>query len=60
MSLDFPRAWQLARAVDFSDHHPACSFVKTRGGILCDCDVINQHPEFLDKSKMFTSEGKVF
>lgn len=60
MSLDFPRAWQIAKASDMEDHHPKCSYLQTQGGILCDCDVINKHPEFLDKSVLFGKDGIPF
>lgn len=46
MSVDYPRAWQIARASD--EHVPACSFRVTGGALLCDCDVLWDHPEFLD------------
>ena len=45
MSLDFPRAWEIAKATAFDFHDTACSFKATKGGVLCDCHVINQHPE---------------
>lgn len=27
--------------------------------MLCDCDVIWKHPEFLDKTKFYGKDGKV-
>ena len=48
MSVDFPRAWEIARATPMEQHHPECSFRQTSGAILCDCAVINEHPEYLD------------
>ncbi len=45
MSVDYPRAWEIARAVKPASHHPQCSFRLSEGGFLCDCDVLTQHPE---------------
>lgn len=48
MSLDFPRAWQIASAAPLEAHHPECSYVQTTGALLCDlaCPVIADSPEF--------------
>ena len=59
MSVDYPRAWEIARAVEPEYHHNKCSFNTTNGGILCDCDVLNKHPEALD-DVLQTKGGKVF
>jgi len=48
MSVDYPRAWEIARAAAMEKHHPLCSFRSTEGGVLCDCDVIYDHPEYKD------------
>ena len=48
MSVDFPRAWQIARATPAEDHDPRCSYAQTSGAILCDCRVLTEHPEYLD------------
>jgi hypothetical protein len=48
MSIDFPRAWQIARASNMEEHHEQCSYRQTEGVVLCDCDVIHEHPEYLD------------
>jgi len=48
MSVDFPRAWQIAKTVKTEYHHNDCSYNKTNGSILCDCDVIYKHPDYLD------------
>jgi hypothetical protein len=48
MSIDFPRAWQIARAADWNEHDPTCSYRTERGALLCDCHVITEHPEYLD------------
>ena len=48
MSLDFPRAWELARAAAPEAHHPECSYMQSNGGLLCDlaCPVIADAAEF--------------
>lgn len=48
MSLDFPRAWELARAAPSDAHHPECSYMQTDGALLCDivCPVMTGSPEF--------------
>ena len=48
MSIDFPRAWEIARAAPAEQHHQQCSFRQTSGAVLCDCAVVNEHPEYLD------------
>ncbi len=48
MSVDYPRAWEIARATRAENHHEDCSFAQTHGAILCDCDVLTEHPEFKD------------
>jgi hypothetical protein len=48
MSVDYPRAWEIARAAPLESHHSKCSFSVSKGGILCDCDVVYRHPEYLD------------
>ena len=59
MSLDFPRAWQIAGQTDSAYHHNDCSYNKTSGALLCDCNIINKHPEMLDKSILYTTDGKI-
>jgi len=59
MSIDFPRTWEIARAASMEQHHPECSFRQTRGAILCDCAVINEHPEYLD-DVLQTAGGVVY
>lgn len=44
--MDFPRAWQLARASQNSDHDPRCSWIVGEHGLLCDCHVLTKHPEY--------------
>lgn len=48
MSVDFPRAWEIARATKRNKHHPECSYRTQRGGYLCDCEVLTEHPEYKD------------
>ena len=58
MSVDFPRAWQIAKATPYGQHHPQCSYRTARGGFLCDCEVLWKHPEVTDDE--FTGvDGKV-
>ena len=46
MSVDFPRAWEIARSVPAEDHDPRCSYAQTSGALLCDCHVLTSHPEY--------------
>jgi hypothetical protein len=48
VSVDFPRAWQIARGVPVLDHDPKCSYRVEDGGALCDCRVLTQHSDYLD------------
>ena len=59
MCVDFPRGWQIARAVEPEYHHNECSFNVTRGGCLCDCDVLLKHAEYLDNTKLYGTDGVV-
>lgn len=59
MSIDIPRAWEIARSVSPEYHHNACSFNVTNGGVLCDCDVIYKHAEYLDKANFYGSHGVI-
>lgn len=59
MSIDFPRAWEIARSVDPAYHHNKCSFNVTQGGVLCDCDVVNKHPEAEDETNFYGAGGEV-
>lgn len=44
--MDFPRAWQIARASNDADHDPRCSWIVGEHGLLCDCHVLTAHPEY--------------
>lgn len=48
MAIDFPRAWELARAALGHIHHPRCSYRQSSGALLCDlaCPAIADTPEF--------------
>jgi hypothetical protein len=41
--MDFPTAWAYIREQhpDPAEHDPRCSWVQARGGILCDCHILN-------------------
>ena len=60
MALDYPRAWQIARAAPLEAHHPQCSYVQFSGGFLCEtgCPVLADHSEFLCPA-MHGTDGKV-
>jgi hypothetical protein len=45
--IDYPRAWQIARAAPMDEHHPRCSYRQCSGGMLCDCPVLTSHPEYV-------------
>ena len=42
--MDYPQAWEITRASKMEYHHRDCSW---REGMLCDCDVLYRHPEYL-------------
>jgi hypothetical protein len=46
--MNFPRAWEIARAAPAGEHDPRCSYAQTSGALLCDCHVVYKHPEYLD------------
>ena len=45
--MDFPRAWEIARAEPIEAHDPRCSYARTTGALLCDCRVLTKHEEYL-------------
>lgn len=49
MSVDYPRAWQISREHKMNEHHKKCSYRVTHGALLCDCDIVYKHPEFLSE-----------
>lgn len=46
--IDYPRAWEIARAAPINEHDPRCSYRQCGGGILCDCLVLTGSPEYTD------------
>lgn len=40
------RAWEITREVEPEYHHNDCSY--NVAGMLCDCNVLFKHPEYLD------------
>lgn len=57
MSVDYPRAWEIARASRAEDHDPRCSYRTEDGGFLCDCHVLTAHPEYLADGVLYTRGG---
>jgi hypothetical protein len=57
MSIDFPRGWQITHATAPEQHHAECSYATHR--MLCDCDVLFKHPEYLDKDVFYGKDGQV-
>ena len=62
--MDFPRAWEIAKLTKVEGHDPKCSYAM--GGVLCDCHILTQHPEyikdygFLKKDKVvFTTQDRI-
>ncbi|WP_326646669.1 hypothetical protein OG884_18725 [Streptosporangium sp. NBC_01755] len=45
--MDFPTAWEIARATPVAEHDPDCSYALHNGGFLCDCHVLTRHPQYL-------------
>lgn len=60
MSIDFPRAWQISLESLDSSHDKACSFIQTNHALLCDCDVLLKHKEYLDSKVLYTKDGKPY
>lgn len=66
--MDFPRAWEIARKVPIARveptlateevHDPKCSYAIAKGGVLCDCHVLTQHPEYI-RDYAYLKEVKV-
>lgn len=46
--MDFPTAWAIARETPVGEHDPRCSYAQTTGGLLCDCEVLTRHPQYLE------------
>ena len=45
--MDFPRAWEIVKETPVEQHNPECSYAQTNGALLCDCEVLTQHPEYI-------------
>ena len=43
--MDFPSAWKFVRATEMSQHELMCSYRCTNGGLLCDCQILNDEYE---------------
>jgi len=50
-TMDFPRAWEIARGVPMEEHDERCSYRVSRGGCLCDCYVITWHKEYKEEEE---------
>jgi len=48
MTVSMERAWEIAKEVEITRHILACSFRMTRKELLCDCNVLRKHPEYLE------------
>ena len=59
MSVDFPRAWEIARMKPPEQHHEACSWRMTDGALLCDCHVLYEHEEYKDDKRLYSLGGKI-
>lgn len=57
MSIDFVRAWEITRSVEREYHHNKCSY--NQALLLCDCDVIYKHKEYLDSENFYGKGGEV-
>lgn len=59
MSVDYQRAWQITEKSRMDGHDPECSW-RVTGYLLCDCDVLEKHPETLDTKHLYTKDGKIY
>ena len=59
MSVNFPRAWQIARSVPISTHNSKCSYFISKGGILCDCEVLTTNLEYTNNMLLYGRDGVV-
>lgn len=60
MSVDFPRAWQIARSQPTNLHHEKCSYRQMRGGLLCDCEILTSHAEYQDEALQTAIEKTLY
>ena len=54
MTVDYSRAFEITKSVPKEKHNPECSW-RVTGYLLCDCDVLCKHPDYLDTE--FHSNG---
>ena len=59
MSVDFPRAWQISKSFPAYWHESLCSYRKTFGALLCDCDVLLKHREVCYEENFYGRDGKI-
>lgn len=57
MSVDFPRAWQITEKYEKRIHEKKCSY--RLDGLLCDCQILTEHPEYLHPTMLFGKDGCV-
>lgn len=57
MSVDIPRGWEITDSVEPEYHHNQCSF--NTHSMLCDCNVLFKHPEFLDEENFYGKGGVI-
>ena len=60
MSVDFPRAWEISRAVPVEKHHDNCIYRVSNGGFLCDCHILYEHPEYKSDKWTYSTGGKPY
>lgn len=58
MSVTTTRHYQLQMMVPASAHAVGCNMFSDPGEALCDCDVINKHPEAIDQSTLYGMNGE--
>lgn len=58
MSVDIPRAWQIARSQPINLHEEKCSHRQMGERFLCDCEILTSHPEYQD-GETHTAIGKI-
>lgn len=45
--MNFSRAWEISRSVPWKEHNVRCSAYQCEHGMLCDCEVLTTHPEYV-------------
>lgn len=59
MSVDYKRAWEIAKATAPEFHAEDCPYRTMQGAIICNCHVLNEHPEQKDAENIYTKGGAV-